>query len=181
MCHKEQAAKLCRSTILEESFTLILIKFIQIDILIPIKEAIGLIITRETDYALRMLRALQDGEKNTISDLARKELIPQQFAYKILKKLAQADLVTISRGAEGGCRLRADLNSTTLYDVMAAVEERGHLSACMDPAYRCPWRESRGHCALHCRLGEIQQRLNEELRAHSLHAILASGVSGLAE
>ena len=132
-----------------------------------------MIITKETDYALRVLRALQDGEKHTVGELAQNELIPQQFAYKILKKLANRGLIRIFRGAGGGCSLAADLSRATLYDVMEAMEESGELIACMDPGYQCPWRAAHGECTLHCRLAQIQQPLNEELRRYSLQDILS--------
>lgn len=133
-----------------------------------------LIITKETDYGLRMLRSLQDGSLHTVGELAQQDLIPHQFAYKILKKLARAGLVQISRGANGGCRLTADLSQTTLYDVMAAMEDRGSITSCMDPDYRCSWRAAHDGCALHCHLARIQQRLNEELRTYSLQDVLCA-------
>ena len=65
-------------------------------------------ITRETDYALRLLRTLRDGERRTAAEAAERELVPQSFAHKILKKLARAGFVEVARGAEGGCRLSAE-------------------------------------------------------------------------
>ena len=82
-----------------------------------------MIITRETDYALRILRALMDGQLHTVGELARGELLPQPFAYKIIKKLCKAGLVQITRGAAGGCRLSADLSQVTLYDLLLALGE----------------------------------------------------------
>ena len=61
-----------------------------------------MMITRESDYAVRMIRALKDGEQLTIEQICRKEQVPRQFAYKILKKLEKAGLVRIRRGAGGG-------------------------------------------------------------------------------
>ena len=49
-----------------------------------------MVITRETDYALRILRALLDGKLHTAGQIAQDELLPQAFAYKILKKLEKA-------------------------------------------------------------------------------------------
>ena len=43
-----------------------------------------MIITRETDYALRILRSLLDGELHTVGQIAQDEFLPQSFAYKIL-------------------------------------------------------------------------------------------------
>ena len=132
-----------------------------------------MLITRETDYALRILRALQDGELHAVGEIARTELLPQAFAYKILKKLEQAGLLEIRRGTAGGCRLTADLSRISLYDLMTAMGERSDLSACMEPDYQCPWRSSHGGCGVHCKLLEIQRKLDAELRSHSLREILA--------
>lgn len=129
-------------------------------------------ITRETDYALRLLRALRDGTRRTAAEVAGQELVPQAFAYKILKKLAKAGIIEVSRGAVGGCRLAADLSQISLYDLMTAMGEDCRLNGCMEDGYSCPWREARGGCSVHCRLADIQQRLNEELNAHSLEEIL---------
>ena len=132
-----------------------------------------LVITRETDYALRILRALLDGELHAAGEIAQSELLPQAFAYKILKKLEKAGLLEIRRGTAGGCRLTADLDQTSLYDLMLAMGERSGLSACMEPDYQCSWRSSHGGCGVHCKLLEIQRKLDAELRSHSLREILA--------
>ena len=132
-----------------------------------------MVITRETDYALRILLALLDGELHAAGEIAQSELLPQAFAYKILKKLEKAGLLEIRRGTAGGCRLTADLDQTSLYDLMLAMGERSDLSACMEPDYQCPWRSSHGGCGVHCKLLEIQRKLDAELRSHSLREILA--------
>lgn len=131
-----------------------------------------MVITRETDYALRILRALLDGELHAAGEIAQTELLPQAFAYKILKKLEKAGLLEIRRGTAGGCRLTADLDQTSLYDLMLAMGERSGLSACMEPDYQCSWRSSHGGCGVHCKLLEIQRALDTELRSHSLREIL---------
>ena len=65
-----------------------------------------MVITRETDYALRILRALLDGKLHTAGQIAQDELLPQAFAYKILKKLRRPDWWRWSaeRRAAAGCR-----------------------------------------------------------------------------
>lgn len=132
-----------------------------------------MLITRETDYALRILRGLLDGELHTVGQIAQEELLPQSFAYKILKKLDKAGLIQVVRGTAGGCRLAADLSGTSLYDLMIAMGEHSGLSACMDPNYSCSWRSCHGGCTVHGKLTEIQAKLDNELRSHSLLEILA--------
>lgn len=131
-----------------------------------------MLITRETDYALRILRALSRGEQMTVAAIAQDQQVPKQFAYKIIKKLSKGGLVSIARGAEGGCSLAADLRQVSLYGLLRMMEEEVRLTACMAPGYACPWREANGHCVAHCQLAALQQTLDRELQAHSLHQIL---------
>ena len=60
------------------------------------KQAVRIMmITRESDYGVRIIRALKDGGLMTIGQICERECIPKQFAYKILKKLELAGLVQI--------------------------------------------------------------------------------------
>ena len=131
-----------------------------------------MIITKETDYALRILRVLLDGEKHSVAEMSETELIPNQFADQILRKLSTGNLVRVSRGALGGCELSCDLNATSLYDLMEVMGERGVLCACMEPGYNCRWRGEHGRCAIHCQLMALQQTQDEAFRAVSLHRLL---------
>mgnify|MGYP003199569421 CR=1 FL=1 len=103
-----------------------------------------MIITKETDYALRILRVLLDGEKHSVAEMSETELIPNQFAYQILRKLSAGNLVRVRRGALGGCELSGDLDATSLYDLMEVMGERGVLCTCMEPGYVCRWQDEHG-------------------------------------
>ena len=139
-------------------------------------EGTNLLITRETDYALRILRALSGGEQVTTADICQRELLPQQFAYKILKKLERAGLVQITRGTIGGCRLIADLKKVSLYDLTEIMETDQRISTCMQPGFQCAWRQKCGSkCMVHNQLLQIQSVLDTELRTHSLHQMLFEG------
>ena len=131
-----------------------------------------MIITKETDYAMRILRVLLDGEKHSAAEMAETELIPVQFAYQILRKLSAGELVQVSRGAAGGCRLSRDLRGVSLYDLMVVMGEHDVLCACMEPGYDCRWQSEHGKCAIHCQLTELQRKQDEAFRAVSLHQLL---------
>ena len=130
-----------------------------------------MLITRETDYALRILQNLLDGERRSVGEISQKEFIPQQFAYKITKKLAKAGFIQITRGVDGGCRLNQDLSTVSLYDLITAIEGSYEVNACMDPDFTCPRRQS-GGCSVHPQLLAIQKTLNDQLRSHTLASIL---------
>ncbi len=134
-----------------------------------------MVITRETDYALRILRILLDDDLHTVGEIASAEMIPQPFAYKIIKKLSKAGIIQVVRGAAGGCRLAADLSQRSLYDLMMDMGEKSSLSSCMEPDYMCSWKENHGGCTIHCQLAAIQSKLDQELQAHSLWHILTGG------
>lgn len=50
-----------------------------------------MLFTKESDYAIRVIRALQDGGKKTIKELCELEQIPSAFGYKILQKMTNPD------------------------------------------------------------------------------------------
>lgn len=132
-----------------------------------------MLITRETDYALRVLRALVDADQLTAGDIAMGHQVPPQFVYKIIKKLERVGMVKISRGAGGGCRLSADLSRITLYDLMETMGENRNVISCMEPGHNCPWRQAHGDCTVHCQLAKVQKRLDQELQAHTLESLIS--------
>ena len=81
-----------------------------------------MLLTKESDYAIRIVRALKDGNKIRARDICEEEEIPEAFAYKILKKLERANLVHVSRGTRGGCVLVKDIGELSLYDIVLAIE-----------------------------------------------------------
>ncbi|MPM13543.1 hypothetical protein SDC9_59900 [bioreactor metagenome] len=131
-------------------------------------------ITKETDYALRMLRALAEAERITTAQLALGEQVPQQFAYKILKKLEKGGIVRILRGIDGGCELAEPLSRITLFRLIQAMEAEVPVSSCMKPGYQCAWCKAHGDvvCRAHIHLSSIQQELDQLLQAKNLQEIL---------
>lgn len=128
-----------------------------------------MIITRETDYALRILRACAGQEKKTASRLAESEHIPKQYLYKIVQKLQEAGYVESIRGRAGGIVCTCDLNSTSLLDIVMLMENDSALCACVRPGYVCSWANSHGICSVHNELCRIQQELNLRFARVSLY------------
>lgn len=130
-------------------------------------------ITKESDYALRILSNLLSGEQKTTKEICEKEYTPKQFAYKIIKKLAKGGLITITRGNGGGCRLSCDLKQVSFYDFLQIMEGNCLLSACMSSDFPCMRRQKNSnYCSVHNNLFHIQQAINQELKSHSLYEIL---------
>lgn len=132
-----------------------------------------LLITREIDYALRILRALSDGTQLSIQEICEKEATPKQFAYRIIKKLEKMDWITIFRGSEGGCRLNIDLNFVNLYQLIEGISSERDISECLDEKYICSRKAVCDDiCNIRIELKKIQQAFNKELECHSIYSLI---------
>ncbi len=130
--------------------------------------------TRETDYALRILRGLQDGKLRKLEDLCATEHVPQAFGYKIARKLTKAGWLENVRGAGGGYRLQASLEKLTLYDVTFLLDETSPVSPCVEEDYHCPWKKAHDdHCAICLKFREIHNHIASELQETSLASLIS--------
>ena len=129
-------------------------------------------ITKETDYAIRIIRELSRGGRKTMVDICRNEQIPRQFSYKILKKLEKSGMVRIFRGAGGGYALAADAAGITLFDVVGSMDGDLLLSKCLDHGFNCPLKgKGKKICGVHRELKRIQGLMLDHLKEKSLAEI----------
>lgn len=133
-----------------------------------------MIITRETDYAVRILRCLADFHLKTIREISEEQIVPRQFAYKISKKLERAGLIEIIRGATGGCRMIKDLHEVTLMDLIDVMDRDNMVSSCLNPAMSCPYREKNEGCCVHNSLCQVQQYIVDYFKTLNMYDIIFS-------
>ena len=130
-------------------------------------------ITRECDYAVRVIRALAGKERLSVSEICELEDITGPFAYKILKKLQKAGIVHGFRGVHGGYSLHKKPSQLTLYDVYYAIDPDMFIIECLNPERPCRRHGSDGQpCLVHQELEEIQARFWELLNRKTLEQIL---------
>lgn len=125
-----------------------------------------MLLTKEDDYAIRILRALRNGDKRRGGDICQEEDIPEAFGYKIIRKLQQADILNVERGVKGGCRLQKDLQSLTLYDVITAINEEPAIMPCLRQS--CSRNRGEHTCKVHEELMKIQRVMVAELKVRPL-------------
>ena len=132
-----------------------------------------MLITRECDYAVRVIRALSGEERLSVNDICEREEITAPFAYKILKKLQKAKIVRGDRGVHGGYSLKKSVSEITLLDVYLAIDPGMYIIECMNPKKKCCRDEKLdGGCEVHQELLRIQERLQDMLSERSLQEIL---------
>ena len=95
-------------------------------------------ITRESDYAMRVIRALMWEPRLSVSEICERESITAPFAYKILKKLQNAGLVEGYRGVHGGYALKRDPEELSLYEIYSAIDPDMSIIECLNGTYQCP-------------------------------------------
>ena len=123
-----------------------------------------MLVTREMDYAMRVVRALDslDGLA-TAAGVAELEQMPQAVTLKILKRLTTAGIVESRRGPAGGYRLRRSPEALTLYDLFRVFGREPLLNRRQAADYRCE-NYPDGDCGTCRELCRIQEILDAELR-----------------
>ena len=129
-----------------------------------------MLITRRSDYAMRICRVLHDGKVHNVREICQAEEIPKAFAYKILRELEMADLVKSERGNQGGYYLNRPLSELTLYDVVNITEDDLAILQCMKED--CNRNPDSMPCKVHQEIERIQKILIDELKKKTIEEIL---------
>lgn len=130
-----------------------------------------MLITRRSDYALRICRVLKDGKIHNVSEICRIEQVPKAFAYKILREMEQKTIVRSERGNRGGYYLNVSLHDITLYDIVMELDDDVSMIHCIRED--CPRNSEEAPCRMHEEVCRIQAVLETELRRKSIGEILA--------
>lgn len=131
-----------------------------------------MIITKKSDYAIRICRALEDGGVHNVTEICEKENVPRAFAYKILRELEMSDIVKSERGNKGGYYLSISLDDITLYDVVSLLEDDVAITHCMKQD--CERNKTDEPCKVHKELLRVQQIMEDELNKKKIREILDS-------
>lgn len=129
-----------------------------------------MLITRRSDYAMRICRVLHDGKVHNVREICQAEEIPKAFAYKILRELEMAGLVKSERGNQGGYYLNRPLSELTLYDVVNITEDDLAILHCMKE--ECNRNPDSMPCKVHHEIERIQNILIDELKKKTIEEIL---------
>ena len=130
-----------------------------------------MIISRELDYAVRIIRQLNKTKISNAAQIETAECMSRDFARKILGKLKKADIVSAERGTNGGYYLKAAPEDLTLWDLKSAIEPGPMVNKCMREGYECP-RNCEVPCALHTECMRIERIVEDELKRNSLDQLI---------
>jgi Rrf2 family protein len=120
---------------------------------------------RKGDYAVRavidLARHWERGRRKT-REIAEEMDIPPRYLAQILATLVHHGLLTAVAGPDGGYALANEPSSTSLLEVVEAVEGPIALEECVLRGGPCDWTNA---CPLHPAWVRAQSALVDELRA----------------
>jgi FeS assembly SUF system regulator len=122
-------------------------------------------ISKMADYAVVILHCLSadTGALLSASEIARQAHLGRHTASKVLKMLQAADLVTSTRGAEGGYSLTQLPAQITLAQIIMALEGPLAFMECAHPTQRCIQNDT-------CNLKHNWKTINQFI-VNTLHSI----------
>jgi len=130
-----------------------------------------MLLTKEYDYGLRIIRALSNNQIKTVGNICEQEHIPHMYAYKIIKKLQKAGLVQNKLGPSGGYFLIKPLDTFTMYDVAMAIDSNMFVFECLRSDKQCPNNKTTP-CSVHAEFIRLQSNLVSQMKAKSMAEIL---------
>jgi FeS assembly SUF system regulator len=123
-------------------------------------------ISKMTDYAiLSMVELARDGGKLSAQRLAERVHVETPTVSKVLKLLARANLVSSSRGANGGYRVARDAGDINVAEIIAAIEGPIAMTECSVEQGLCSVEDS---CSMRSNWQRISVAVAKALKEVSL-------------
>jgi Rrf2 family protein len=124
-------------------------------------------ITRETDYSLRLISALAARHQKGVLSVSSAEVademeIPYRFLRKLVKRLVVGGLIVSRRGKGGGVGLAKAPGDISLYDVLQVMGPKGvEISLCSSNSDAC---NRGGLCSMRREFSLIQAEVDKRLK-----------------
>ncbi len=130
-----------------------------------------MLVTRETDYAVRTVLYLSRGKdvKASVTEIAREMRIPKSFLAKILQRLVRHHILRSMRGAKGGFMLAKKPADISLLAVMEAIQGTAGINVCAIDSRQCRLSST---CTVHPVWVEIRKEVEQRLKKQNFAGLL---------
>lgn len=129
-------------------------------------------ISTKTRYGMRFMIDLAQNEGEgcvALKDVAERQGISKKYLEQVVAPLVAAELLTVTRGNQGGYRLARPASEITLADVVAASEDGLDLLDCMGALSTCERAED---CPSRRVWGGLQNALTGYLEGRTLADVI---------
>ncbi|MBA2214856.1 RrF2 family transcriptional regulator [Sellimonas intestinalis] len=124
-----------------------------------------------TDYAIRMVCTLGDGNTKTLDEIAEVTKIPRAYMGKLVRKLKAGGLLGSAMGPTGGVYLKRTLSEIRMSDIFVVMELTMKINRCLEDDAYCS-RNKSATCPVRKYYQYIQEKLETEYLAVSLEEII---------
>jgi len=130
-----------------------------------------MLVTRETDYAVRTVLYLARNKDRRVSvtEIAHAMHIPKSFLAKLLQRLVRHHLLISMRGVNGGFQLAAKPSDITLLDILEAMQGPAGINVCAIDSRRCRLSST---CAVHPVWVDIRKEVEKRLNRTSIAKLI---------
>lgn len=130
-----------------------------------------MLVTRETDYAVRCILYLaQDRDRTaSVTEVAKAMHIPKSFLAKILQRLVRNGILESIRGAQGGFRLAMKPSEISLLSIMEAIQGPAVINVCAVDSRKC---RMSSNCAVHPVWVEIRKEVETRLKKQTIAGLV---------
>jgi Rrf2 family protein len=131
-----------------------------------------MLITRRTDYAIRIMRTIAENESGrpiSVREIAERDAIPYQFARRIAYDLAGAGLVKVTRGARGGASLAYPAEQMSMLEIIIVGQGKPICSRC---SMEDGWCENEDSCSVKTALEDLDVIVNDYLNKLTLDQVI---------
>jgi Rrf2 family protein len=130
-----------------------------------------MLVTRETDYAVRTVLYLAKNRDRTasVTEVAHAMQIPKSFLAKLLQRLVRSHILTSSRGVKGGFQLAQKPSEITLLSIMEAVQGPAGINVCAIDSKRCKLSSA---CAVHPVWVDIRKEVEKRLKRETIGRLI---------
>ncbi|MCM8569316.1 Rrf2 family transcriptional regulator [Gramella jeungdoensis] len=136
--------------------------------------------SKACEYGIRATLFIAQESKNEnrtgLKKIAREINSPEAFTAKILQKLVQENIITSSKGPQGGFFIAPENQTIVLAEIVKAIDGDSIINGCALGLDKC----SEDHpCPLHSDFAEIRSGLKHMLENTSIRELTARLDSGL--
>lgn len=130
-----------------------------------------MLVTRETDYAVRtvLYLARQDNRMVSVTEIAHIMQIPKSFLSKLLQRLVRNHILESSRGAKGGFLLARKPSEISLLSIVEAMQGPAGINVCAIDSKKCKLSSS---CAVHPVWVDIRKEVEKRLRKETIERLI---------
>lgn len=116
---------------------------------------------RKLEYALMALKLMAGkpaADLTSATEVSEKLRTPYEVTARVMQALAQAQVLESEHGAQGGYRLKKDLNKLSLLNIIEIIDGPQNIVKCIEGKKQCDIHAS---CNISDPLAHLNIRVNE--------------------